>query len=398
MRKNRNRDSMAVIIMTLLFLLLISFIHWKLQYPLLSPSAYNSYTLQAMAWRAGRADLGMNYPHLELAIFQGRYFVSFPPVPSIPIYFLSFLFADQVPDGLLIKGYAFAALIKLWYLFRRNGFSASSAALWAFMMCFASSMLPLLTSGAVWYQAQVLAFLLMIAAIASLDRGNITGSLILFALAVGCRPPNVLFGPMIISIFAIRRHRAGESLKTVSRRLMPGILIGMLIAVLYGMYNFHRFRNPFEFGHNYLPEFSFQGGTQFSLSHLGGNVAKYLLSLPFEQGAYGFQYKSFGFSFFLANPILMLMIFWFITDMYKKRMMPEKWFLLILMLSHLFFLLLHRTFGGFQYGARYAVDLIPYAVLYLLYRKNKKPLCAEMLMLFLGLVMSVFGSLQFAIF
>ena len=32
--------------------------------------------------------------------------------------------------------------------------------------------------------------------------------------------------------------------------------------------------------------------------------------------------------------------------------------------AQLFCLLLHRTFGGFQFGARYTCDLLPYAALY----------------------------------
>jgi len=43
---------------------------------------YNSYALQAHAWLNGRLDLGQNYTYLELAIFKGKYFVSFPPFPS----------------------------------------------------------------------------------------------------------------------------------------------------------------------------------------------------------------------------------------------------------------------------------------------------------------------------
>ena len=39
---------------------------------------------------------------------------------------------------------------------------------------------------------------------------------------------------------------------------------------------------------------------------------------------------------------------------------------------HAFLLLLHRTFGGFQLGARYAVDLIPYTFLFLLLTPEKK--------------------------
>ena len=46
-------------------------------------SAYNSYTLQAMAWRDGMVSLGRDYPHLELAVYNNDWYVSFPPVPSV---------------------------------------------------------------------------------------------------------------------------------------------------------------------------------------------------------------------------------------------------------------------------------------------------------------------------
>ena len=37
-----------------------------------------------------------------------------------------------------------------------------------------------------------------------------------------------------------------------------------------------------------------------------------------------------------------------------------------------FLLLLHRTFGGFQLGARYVVDLIPYSFFYLLLCRRER--------------------------
>ena len=40
---------------------------------------YNSYTLQACRWLGGHLDLGQNYSHLEIAVFGGKYFISFPP-------------------------------------------------------------------------------------------------------------------------------------------------------------------------------------------------------------------------------------------------------------------------------------------------------------------------------
>ena len=46
------------------------------------PSPFNSYTLQALSWLQGRAWVENN-PALELAIYEGKYYVSFPPLPSV---------------------------------------------------------------------------------------------------------------------------------------------------------------------------------------------------------------------------------------------------------------------------------------------------------------------------
>ncbi len=63
-------------------------------------------------------------------------------------------------------------------------------------------------------------------------------------------------------------------------------------------------------------------------------------------------------------------------------------------LLHLLLLLSHRTFGGFQYGARYAVDLIPYAALYLtLDRPEQKWTKPLVIIMILGLALAIYGSL-----
>ncbi len=65
-------------------------------YPFIQPhraeyfltSVYDSYTRQAQVWWQGRADLSENIPWLELAEYNGRIFVSFPPFPSVVQFLL----------------------------------------------------------------------------------------------------------------------------------------------------------------------------------------------------------------------------------------------------------------------------------------------------------------------
>ena len=46
-------------------------------------SVYNSYAIQAQSWLDGRLDVSGEYTWLELAIYDGKYYVSFPPLPSV---------------------------------------------------------------------------------------------------------------------------------------------------------------------------------------------------------------------------------------------------------------------------------------------------------------------------
>lgn len=366
----------------------------------LKPSAFNTYTLQAMQWRKGEIALDHDYPYLELAIYQGKYYVSFPPVPTIPIYLLTFLFGYDVPDTLLIQIYAIAACLII-YLILKNSFTSSAfCAVWAFLICFASSFLPLLQNGGVWYQAQVLAFLLTVAAIERIQKGKFTAGLLFFALSVGCRPFNALYGPLLIAYGM--KHPPAQTKKKAAKRMLPGLLLGLSVAIAYAVYNYVRFGSIFEFGHNYLPEYSTQGGIQFAAGHIPNNAPTFVWGWPFAQTESGFEIKTFGFSMFLANPILLCLFLWAFRDMVKRQFTLFQISLVAIFTVHTLLLLSHRTCGGFQYGARYFVDCIPYVLMYITASKKsakektlagitKKPLL-EYGVLVAGLIMSIYGA------
>ena len=150
-------------------------------------SNYDSYTLQALAWREGRVSLGQDYPHLELAVYEGDWYVSFPPVPTLVQLPLTFLFGRETPDGLLVKLYVSAAFFVLYDYFRRTRrLRPWAASLWALFLVFASDMVSVSLDGGVWYQAQTLNFLLLVSAFAAMARKRPTLSCLFYALAVGC--------------------------------------------------------------------------------------------------------------------------------------------------------------------------------------------------------------------
>lgn len=370
-RRVRQWDG-AYLGLTLAMAALWALLHALTKTSFLGASPYNTYTLQALAWREGRTYLAHDYPILELAIFEGRYYVSFPPLPSVVLLPLTMLFGESTPDNLLVKLYALSACLLMYRALKREGYSRWAGAVLSFLICFASSLLPLTLSGAVWYHAQVLAFFLTIAAIVLLTEDRPMLSLLCYALSVACRPFNALYAlPLFFVYFSIHR-RARISFADAGKRLLPGIGLGLCVAAALGIYNYVRFGNPLEFGHNYLPEFSTQGGTQFSLSHVAGNLKTFLLGLPLRKTESGWQFQQFGFSMLIACPMVGLTLLRAGVDLCRRRLTWEKAVVVITMLLHLFCLLLHRTFGGYQLGARYVVDTMPYAFFYLLLSRKER--------------------------
>ncbi|MBR3108293.1 MAG: hypothetical protein IKH30_14120 [Clostridia bacterium] len=347
-------------------------LHFVLGSSFFGPTPYNTYTRQALAWRQGLLHLPEDVPHLELAIFEGNYYVSFPALPSVVLLPLTYLFGINTPDALLVKLYALGACALMYYALKRAGYQRWVSAGFSFLICFSSSLLPMTLNGAVWYHAQVLAFFLTMAAVCLLTMDRPTLALLCYALSVACRPFNALYGlPLFFTWFSLYR-RAGVSWKSTVKPLLPGVGLGLSVAFAIGWYNYVRFGNPLEFGHNYLPEFSFQGGIQFSISHVGSHLKTFLWGWPIYWETGALKVRQFGYSMLLACPTLTLMLIQAVIDLIKKQARLEKAVVLLTCVLHAFLLLFHRTFGGFQLGARYAVDLIPYTFLFLLLTPEKK--------------------------
>lgn len=123
---------------------------------LLQPNAYDSYLLQAQNWLAGRSFIqnGESYPWLELAIFHGKYYLSFPPVPSVLA--LPFAALGLSVSNLVQALYALLALAGVYLCFWQQGRTPQHCAEWAVFFTLGSNFFWLACSGGVWMQAQAL--------------------------------------------------------------------------------------------------------------------------------------------------------------------------------------------------------------------------------------------------
>ncbi len=360
---------------------------------LLESSSYNSYTRQALAWRQGQMYLPENVPWLELAVYEGRYWVSFPPVPSLFMLPLTFVFGINTPDNLVMLALVLLSVTAVYLTLRKRGYGKNASAFISTGVVLGCNLFNLSMEGAVWYMAQSFAFCLCMFSILALLKRRFGLALALVALALGCRPFSVLLVlPIAYLYFAERlKDRSVRPLKRAQnlvKTLLPALIIGLALM----LYNYVRFKNPFEFGHSYLPEFN-RGELQFSTSFIGRNL-KGLMQLVGFDGEARLTYTIFnGFCPLLANPIFILLFIEIGICFFRREWSPMKLITLSALILNFFFLLCHRTFGGFQFGARYTVDLIPCTLIFFLLLPKRKLTPWRRFILCFGIIFNLYGAL-----
>ena len=332
----------------------------------LSHSPYDSYTRQALAWREGHTYLSDNHEsveYLELAHFNGKLYVSFPPVPSVIEFFLTFIFGVNTPDRLVTLFYAALSSGILAFIFARRYNPAGSVAL-ALLFSAGTNIVSTSVFGGVWHEAQGLSFLFCCLAVLFIERSTLLSkalSLTFAALAVGCRP----FTAVLIPLLLINCFKAYKKpVEIVKMLIMPAA-----VAVALASYNFVRFGSVFEFGHNYLPEFLRAEDGQFNIKYIPANLRQ-ALKLPFDSSLHLNLNNFSANTFYLFNPCIGFCGIINIIYLIKRHglydfALPVLFWLFVVLTC------MHRTLGGFQFGARYFIDPIPYLALYVANSKKK---------------------------
>ena len=335
---------------------------------------YCSYALQAKRWLEGHLDLEENYPWLELAVYKGRYYVSFPPLPTLIVMpFVALLGVDRTPEYFITTVMSLVAAVQLLKLFDLYCEDRRTALLWALLATVGSNFLLIGYNGDVWLLAQTAAFMFTSAALyyAATDKES-DGRWPLFwlACAVGCRPLNFVYLPVVAWLLAGKCRKNGLTLAGAIKKHWAWLVAPALLGGGYMLLNRLRFDNPFQFGHDYLPEFTESPDhVQFSLSYIPWNFTDKLVRLP-TVGEDGWaRVSKSGFAFFVASPIFGVG-FLYLLRRAAGRLRGERWVSWPLVAItgacvslHLLALCAHGSMGGIQWGLRYTIDAIPAAAL-----------------------------------
>ena len=374
-----------------LMLLGYIFIHMLFGGTLLSYNCWDSYSLQAMSWLSGRLDMGKNYEWLELAVYNGKYYLSFPPLPSVVMLPFVLLFGEKTPSNLVSALYGIFTAMIAYKILKKAGMKRGGAVFFAIAYVWGSNMLWLSTSGGVWFLAQGLNMLLLTACVYFAQQKMRVAAYAMAALAVGCRPFSVcMFLPLMAYFYMADKDRP---MADRIRGQIRSLIIPVFIALCYMLYNYVRFGNVLEFGHNYLPEFTESEKGQFSLSYILPNLYNLLLRPVTLRGDLTLEYPLFdGFMFYIANPMFLIWFAAVVKDVRQKKLDAVRLCIVIAVLIELLLLCAHKTLGGWQFGARYTVDMLPMALMYLLLKKDEPGGISAFIMA-AGMMFNLYGAL-----
>ncbi len=358
---------------------------------------YNSYVIQAQSWLSGRLDLPENYQHLEIAIFEGKYYISFPPFPSyVMLPFVAMGWTGC--DAWLSIISAVCGVIYAYKILDFYGVSQERSIMFAALATIGSNWMFTAQTPWVWFIAQNMAFTLSLMAIYYALKGKGGLSLAFWSCAVGCRPMQGLYIPVILYLLynAYKVEDASLNLKIMIKKKWLCVIPMALIAISYMALNLARFGNPLEFGHNYLPEHTSSQYGQLHTIYIGDNL-RTLFRMPKISFKGPWEYQQFnGTSIFLVSPVFIAYAVYTILAFLKNR--GDKKLLLLtfgMIVLEIITLCSHVTMGGWHFGHRYINDVIPLVVLSLAVSlpQHSKHDTLVWALVICGLVINILGSM-----
>ncbi|MCH5184724.1 MAG: hypothetical protein J1F64_01235 [Oscillospiraceae bacterium] len=363
---------------------------------------YNSYVLQAVAWCKGHLDLGRDYSHLEIAFFNGKYYLSFPPMPSVIYLPFALIWGENLPEELIALITAYLGGIYAKKIAGFFGADGKKSVFWALFVTVGSNLLLLSVNAWVWFIAQSMSFTFAVMSIyyALKNRGAL--SMTFWACAVGCRPFQIVMFPVIVWIL-YKNHEPMKPVEVLKRRLdwlLPAVVIG----VIYMALNYARFGNVMEFGHKYLPEFvNLDTGMFNGKEYLAQNI-KNMFRFPGINSNGTLDYPKFnGMNIFMSSPVFIAGVIYPVMYFIKKIGMKEKPGNIVLCIivplmiaAELLCIASKNNMGGFQFGCRYTVDVLPMTFLYIMMTKpdNKNADYCFLPVFVFGLALNVLGTVM----
>ena len=159
----------------------------------------DQHTRQAMAWRQGKINLDENVSYLELAEYEGKIYVSFPPAPTFIEFPLTLVFNYDTPNTIVLIVFTWISLLFCFYIFNHLTGNRLLSFLLAFSFFWGTQILYLSMEASVHYQGQLYGLFFVLLAFLLTIKSEKPYIFIFVGLslgfAVGCRPFHLFYAP-----------------------------------------------------------------------------------------------------------------------------------------------------------------------------------------------------------
>ena len=379
----------------------VFFVAWTFtgQWPWKS-QAYNSCVLQAQSWLEGRLDLGRDYPYLELAIFNNKYYVSFPPFPSYVMLPFLLIGWNSCDSNLIAFAVSLLGAVYTFKILKHFDIESKTAIFSTLLLTVGSNWLMTAQNAWVWFIAQNMAFTLSLMAIYYALKNKIGLSLAFWACAVGCRPFQILYLPALLYLI-YNAHKAvnpeDKIIDIIKKRYLALIPMGGHRIIVYdfklrSFWQYHRIRSQLS------PEFTRSELGQFNIGYMAENL-KNMFSVPQTQGGIWQYTYANGMCIFLVSPIFISYLIYIARSIIKHEKFDMKFTLLVLAIAiiELFSITAHKTMGGAHFGNRYTNDILPIIFIgtVILLPKDNDWESFNYPLFFIGLAINLVGSIMF---
>lgn len=330
-----------------------------------SPTPFNNFVRLADAFLHGRLYLTSDVSWLEIAPFDGKYYIVPPPFPAfliLPVVAVFGLSTNQT----LISIFFGSLNVSLAFLAARALSKSRSVQLWtAAMFGFGTIHWWVATTGGVWtFSHTVSATLLFAAILLTLykSRPFFTGAAL--GASYWTRLPTILSLPFFVAMYADEWYRRGGDPSLYKRvNLRPLIWLGAgtgIFILLNTGYNMLRFNTPFDISYYLIPgildEPWFQKGI-FDFTYIPRNLK--VIFGGFPKFIDGFPYVTpswSGMAIWITTPAFIYALFAGI----RNKLAIGCWLSILLVATANF---CHGTWGFSQFGYRFAMDFYPFLFL-----------------------------------
>ena len=318
------------------------------------------HVLQAQAFLNGQLDVGL-LEH-DVAVFDGRYFVPFPPSPSVLILPLVALFGT-IDTSIVALGLTLLTVHTIGRICAHRGLSGRAVTWILFAYLLGTPYLSALKySSDVWHFSHIVAFTFLLLAIRfGLIERNVWLASLALGVAILARQLSVYAFPFVVACCLDPR---APDVRQIVRTGLKAVVVLAPLGLAYLYFNWLRFGDPLDDGYMYLNHVPFlqeRLGLHglFHPAFIPFNFAHMFLQGPhivFE-GLRPVSLDPFGTALTFSSPFLFLMAF--ATE--------RRWLLYVALASSalaLVHMLMYFNNGWIQvHGPRFALDFIPLLLL-----------------------------------